>query len=1371
MKGQKQLLAFLSASMMMQMIPGMALDVLAKSDQQAQEINQRTQKTAGERAYEEVLSYWKSELLGDMEGLENDGDLQAVVKALDAKAQGYLDTMLDPAASEHLWDDQAYNDAEMGAKVTESLDRLKMIAIQINEPTSALYQDEEAKQQVLDALRFVLDKKYGPDTVKGSSNWWDWEIGAPKSLVDTAILLYDDLDDEMIADITATIDRFVPKADYRYGSSMKETGANLIDKVAIVIKRAALDGNEERLAHAKECMAPLFSYSSSGDGYYPDGSFIQHGNIPYNGSYGYVLLNELTNCIIMLNYTDYAIDEEDIAFYENTLLNHYLPFLSYGGNMVDSVRGRAVSRKAQQGDTMGMQTMGVLLQYADTAASEETKEAIYSSLKSVAEQKFNGQEQSEDFSLLAYADYIRVKNLAEASDIEEAMERNSYMVYYNMDRIVAQRDDFTFTVAANSNRMVTEQGNSENILGRYQGQGYTQLYNDDINQYNEDYNATVDQKRLSGVTTAHQELGFTAAGQSAFSGGVSLDGVNGVSGFELTGEKNLTKLNGGFGSESATGVKSGITAKKSYFVFGDKIVYLGSGISNNGSDPSVDYVETIVENRKAFDGMELKVNGSSAQDGSMQVVENDTAYLSGKTSETGIGYVFLDDATLDVLHETRRATWNDVNKLAKFTDYTEVQNDFISMAVNHGQTPSDATYAWVTLANVSEEELAAYAKNPTIQVLSNTDSVQAVYDSESKQTAINFFAADSCTLESGETITVNAPASVIVQKGENGYEIAVSNPSQSTGSVQVTISGMDSLENIGITEGNASVVSTADDAMTMNVTFGDKGATEKVSIGVVYATKSENLALGKAAKASSVVQNAATAKRGPEKAVDGKFGNDDRWASNYERSNNPISVDEADMQWLAVDLGSEQSFNEVKVYWEASVTNDYDIQISNDTEHEDNWDEKEWTTVYNVKENSGYKQERTDSIVLDSEVSARYVRIKGNLGGRPKQNGEGAGGLSIYELEIYNSLDLSRSIAQAETLLATYDTADAFATPEQYATVKGSLETALNAAQELMGKGAEFTDEELRDVTIALNTAITEYDNAVLHVSAVEISGEETLRLDRGESTQLSATITPTNAYVKDLTWKSSDTSVAKVDANGNVTGVGNGTATITVTSKDSGVSDSVKVEVVVRPTSITLDQEEVTMKKGDTATISATVSPYIAGTDSLVWTTTNDNVVTVENGKLTAVGVGEAYIIVSSSAYENKSESPQAVCHVKVEADLVVKSDENLALTPGTTATATSTVAANGVTPQGAIDGNTGTRWASNYESKGASVEEAEKAALTIEFTQPQTFNHIDITWFSDDVYGKEYQVLVSMDASSGRKPTMKPMGKTKHTALISIR
>lgn len=1352
MKGKKQLLAFLSAAMVMQTIPNAFLQIHAKVLDENKELN-----LDNNNIYDSVLQYWSSELIGEMKGLENDKDLQSCVKKLDEKAQNYLDTMLDPKSNEHLWNDKAYNDAEVGAKATESLDRLKMIAIQTLEPTSALYRDDEALAKVIEGLKFVLNKKYGPDTPKGSSNWWDWEIGAPKSLVDLGILYYDKLDEKVIYDITKTIDRFVPKADYRLNSSLKETGANLVDKVAIVIKRAALDGNEERMSHAKKCMAPLFSYSNSGDGYYPDGSFIQHGNIPYNGSYGYVLLNELTNCIIMLSFTDYKIDTKDIEFYENTLLNHYIPFISYGGNMVDSVRGRAVSRKAQQGDTMGMQTMGVLLQYADIAATEQTKNEIYKSLKGIAEQKFS-EDQTQDFSLLAYSDYIRVKNLAE-NDLESAMERNTYNVYSYMDRIVSNRDSYTFTVAANSSRMCTEQGNSENILGRYQGQGYTQIYNNDINQYNEDYNATVDQKRLSGVTTAHQDLGFLTSGQSKWSGGSTLDGKNGVSGFELTGEKQLTELKGGFGSESDTGVKSGITANKSYFVFGNKIVYLGSNINNLGYDDKVDFVESIVENRKAFDGMNLTVDGNSVvnTNGATSITNPKSAYLSGKTADTGIGYVFLEDMNIDIKRETRNATWNDVNKLAKFTDYTPVSNDFISMAVNHGTTPKEDTYSWIVMPNASKEDIKEYQENPTIEVIENSENIQAVKDKETNQSAYNFFGAGETN---DKTISVSGSASIVMQENKNGFKLAVSDPTRSQSFVDVTLKGVKNLKHVGIVEGSADIVSVDGDSVTIRVNFSSKdGQPRKIEVGTVYETTTENLALNKKSEASSVVQNSATLQRTPNFAVDGKT--DTRWASNYERSEKPISKEEADTGWFAVDLGKLTTFNQVKISWEWALSNDFEIQVSNDEETED-WDEKEWKTVASVKENTGYKEEQRKDDIQFEEVNARYVRIKSNNNSRPLNSlGEAAGGLSIYEFEVYSSINLVRSVEKAEKLLKDYPEAKAFDTPELYVTLKTNLENALQNAKSFKESGSDYDEKDLQKIASELENASKEFDNEVLHVTEITIDDKDIPSLDKGEERQLSTTISPSNAYNKDVEWTSSNRNVATVDENGVVRGLSSGETVITVTSKDNGLSDSITITVKVKPQSITLDKKELEMKKGETTKITATISPVEASGSELLYATTNKDVVEVDgNGNVKAVGVGEVDIVVSSV------ENPKVVatCHVKVKANLVVSSD-NLALADGRKTSASSTVSAAGVTPDAAVDGKYDTRWASNYEGKTPPItaEEAEKQWWMLELPESITFNHIDITWFSDTVYGKEFKILVSEDGNTWKEAYYETDGKNK--------
>ena len=83
-----------------------------------------------------------------------------------------------------------------------------------------------------------------------------------------------------------------------------------------------------------------------------------------------------------------------------------------------------------------------------------------------------------------------------------------------------------------------------------------------------------------------------------------------------------------------------------------------------------------------------------------------------------------------------------------------------------------------------------------------------------------------------------------------------------------------------------------------------------------------------------------------------------------------------------------------------------------------------------------------------------------------------------------------------------------------------------------------------------------------------------------------------------------------------------------------------------------------------------------------------------------------------------------------------------------GAVATASSTVSANGVTPQGAVDQDYTTRWASNY--KDISEAEAEDQWLLMELPEARTINEVRITWFSETVYGKEYQILGSNDGEN---------------------
>ena len=161
------------------------------------------------------------------------------------------------------------------------------------------------------------------------------------------------------------------------------------------------------------------------------------------------------------------------------------------------------------------------------------------------------------------------------------------------------------------------------------------------------------------------------------------------------------------------------------------------------------------------------------------------------------------------------------------------------------------------------------------------------------------------------------------------------------------------------------------------------------------------------------------------------------------------------------------------------------------------------------------------------------------------------------------------------------------------------------------------------------------------------------LTMEYGTKEQLTATVAPDDADDPGLTWTSDNEEVATVDENGLVTAVSVGEANITATAVDgSGVTATCKVTVTPKlVTSVILDESELTIEKGSTGQLNATVAPDDADNLGLTWTSDNEEVATVdENGLVTAVSVGEANI--TATAVDGSGVT--ATCKVTVTPKLV---------------------------------------------------------------------------------------------------------------------
>lgn len=180
-----------------------------------------------------------------------------------------------------------------------------------------------------------------------------------------------------------------------------------------------------------------------------------------------------------------------------------------------------------------------------------------------------------------------------------------------------------------------------------------------------------------------------------------------------------------------------------------------------------------------------------------------------------------------------------------------------------------------------------------------------------------------------------------------------------------------------------------------------------------------------------------------------------------------------------------------------------------------------------------------------------------------------------------------------------------------------------------------------------------------VHVTAINVE-PTSLELTVGDRSHLSATVEPADADDKTFTWTSSDKKVVVIDADGDAVALAAGSATIKAVAADGGIEGSCRVTVKVKEepvvkttpvTSIKLDKTSLEIATGGFYNLHATVEPEDATDKSLEWSSSNEDVVTVnKNGRAVGFGTGSAVVTVSSVS----NPEVKATCEFKVTSEVV---------------------------------------------------------------------------------------------------------------------
>ncbi|MGW8884611.1 polysaccharide lyase 8 family protein [Streptomyces sp. NPDC055749] len=764
----------------------------------------------GTQEFAALRGTWRDLVLGS--GFSPTAEpFKTLLADLGRNARAHLSTMAPADGS--LWPDAVWRDPEpdtdaesyaFSAKMNESYNRIGVLAQAWAQPGTGLTDDPAVLQAVLTGLDHLHTRVYN-ETTSRYGNWWNWQIGAPQALMDTCVLVHDHLTADQIAAYCRAVDHFVPDSvfDSYTGTS---TGANRVDLCRSVILRSVVGENADRLARAVAALNPVFPYVTSGDGFYADGSFIQHRNIPYIGGYGSVLHDGVGRLMALLRESPWPVNSPDAQLFLDTVDNAIAPFV-HNGLIMDNVSSRGISRAGTSEHSRAHSLLATIVLIGQGAS--ETENARWRAMVKGWMQRnyFSPPLKNPQLSLVRAA---LLQSLLDDTSVKPAPEPVQHRLFHHMDRATHRRRGWCASVSMASKRIAHyEYGNGEHARGYHTGAGWLSWWGDDfgLEQHSDAYWPTVDPYRLPGITASRKPLADGEGGNwgqpmpnAAWVGGTT-DGEFGATGQHLVG------------------LSSTMNARKSWFWLDDSVVCLGAGIASADGYA----VETTVDNRAlgTSGAPALTVDGrvQPGGQGLRQTFEDaGWAHIAGHA-----GYVFPQGLGLSTVREERTGAWRDINTGGPTTPLTR---RYLTLFTDHGTDPTDGGYAYVLLPGASARTTALRAADKGwLHILANTGSQQGIRVPRLGLTAVNFWTAGTAG-----HLSADAPASVLVREHRDGTAtVVVSDPARQATSLQITWE-----KRVSSVISKPATVTAVSTGATLKLTFGDltqaSGAPQRVRV-------------------------------------------------------------------------------------------------------------------------------------------------------------------------------------------------------------------------------------------------------------------------------------------------------------------------------------------------------------------------------------------------------------------------------------------------------------------------------------------------------------------------------------------------------------
>ena len=509
-------------------------------------------------------------------------------------------------------------------------------------------------------------------------------------------------------------------------AKIKMSGQNKVWLATNVLLKSLLLRDAEGVAKASKAIQEELKVAKN-VGIKSDWSYHEHGAQLQFGNYGLWYLENMIQCYAFVNETPFQFEKHKIAVLRNYVLEGQ-QWIHWNNSYDVNALGRHLYKNEQQKKAARLKVCLEQMKQLDKAYSEEYDKALNTKM----------------------------------------LSGNKH--FWKSDFHVHRRNDFYFSVKMSSQRVVgTESVNNENIQGYYMGDGVALLAVN--NKAYQNIFPFWDWKKLPGTTILQDTeklpiikfRDFKTNGE--FVGGVS----NGKSGIAVMDYD-----------------RDGVKAKKSWFMFDDTIVCLGSDISSDKN------AETTTAINQSF----LKGNVVISKAGNIQQKINQQKNVAlDWVLHDSIGYFFPKNQKANLATNILVGSWNNVAERYRPILLTE---HIFKLWLSHGMQPKNGSYSYILVPNASEDKMTSLYKSNPFKIM-NTKVQQSVVMTDEKKAGIVFYKGGTATIKGG--ISVDAPCVILLEEQSNHLDFAISDPSQKLTKIDVSIMGKYNIENSNYNNG------------------------------------------------------------------------------------------------------------------------------------------------------------------------------------------------------------------------------------------------------------------------------------------------------------------------------------------------------------------------------------------------------------------------------------------------------------------------------------------------------------------------------------------------------------------------------------------